>query len=364
LLVEFAKHADRDRFDLRFVSLAGRGVLADELEAQGWPVETFEIGPGLHFRAPIQLAKLFRSWQTDIVHTHNERPLLYAAPAARLARVAAMIHTKHGRGTGNSRRQNWLTACAARLSDRFVCVSEDCARLALEQGVPSNRLTTLHNGIDIERFAFAGPQSDGPAMIVARLCLDKDIATLLRAVTIVVREAPEFRLQIAGDGPCALDLHRLTEKLALKNHVQFLGSVRDVPALLGRASMCVLSSLSEGVPLTLLEAMACGLPVIATRVGGVAEIVQDGVSGMLVDPSAPSKLASALLQVQRDFALARRLGLAGRRSVEERFDVRHMVEQYERLYRLHGHGSQSPPSDRQDFVRKEGRRDSPCESRI
>ena len=198
LLVEFAKHADRDRFELRFVSLESRGLLADDLEAQGWPVTALDIAPGLHWRLPCQLAKLFRRWRTDIVHTHNERPLLYAAPAARLARVPRLIHTKHGRGTGNTRRQNLLTALTARLTDRFVCVSQDCTRLAIEQGVPSQRVLMLHNGIDTQQFAFSGSQPTGPCVIVARLCPEKDMATLLNAVAIAEWGMPLIRF------PCSL----------------------------------------------------------------------------------------------------------------------------------------------------------------
>lgn len=332
LLVEFAKHADRDRFELRFVSLESRGILGDELEAKGWPVTALDLGPGLHVRLPFELAKRFRRWQTDIVHTHNERPLLYAAPAARLARVSCVLHTKHGRGTGNTRRQNFLTALAARLTDRFACVSEDCARLAVEQGVPSERVVTLHNGIDTQRFAFNGPRADGPAVIVARLCADKDIATLLEAVAIVIRQAADFRLSIAGDGPCRPSLEQLADRLGLMRHVQFLGLVRDVPALLHQARMFVLSSISEGVSLTLLEAMACGLPIVATRVGGTPEVVVDGVTGLLAPPRDPAALAACLLRLHQDRQAAQAMGAAGRSVVESRFDVRNMVAQYEQLY--------------------------------
>jgi glycosyltransferase involved in cell wall biosynthesis len=332
LLVEFAKHVDRERFELRFVSLGSRGMLADDLETQGWPVTALDINAGLYLRLPWRLANLFRQWQTDIVHTHNERPLIYSAPAASLARTARVIHTKHGRGTGNTPRQNFLTGLTARLTDRFVCVSDDCARLAVEQGVASKRVMTLHNGIDLQRFAFTGPCPTGPAVIVARLCADKDLATLLEAVALVIRDAADFRLVIAGDGPCMSDLRQQADRLNLTNHVQFLGMVQDVPALLKQARMYVLSSISEGVSLTLLEAMACGLPIVATRVGGTPEVVADGVTGLLVPPRDPAALASALLRLHRDEAATQRLGRAGRDRVEQDFDIRRMVASYEALY--------------------------------
>jgi glycosyltransferase involved in cell wall biosynthesis len=307
-------------------------MVADEIEATGWPVEALEVAPGLHWRLPMRLAKRLRAWQADIVHTHNERPLIYGAPAARLARVACVIHTKHGRGAGNSRRQNWLAAQAARLTDTFVGVSDDCARLAGEQGVPHNRIVTLHNGIDMHRFALAGPRLDGPAIVVARLCPDKDLATLFRAMAIVIQTAPGFRLEVAGDGPEKSALHQLTEQLNLANHVRFLGLVRDVPAVMQQARMFVLSSITEGVPLTLLEAMASGLPCVSTNVGGIPEVLRDGVNGLLVPPRDPHALAMAMLRLHGDDEVARRLGTAGRRCVEDHFDIRHMVARYERIY--------------------------------
>jgi glycosyltransferase involved in cell wall biosynthesis len=332
LLVEFARHADRDRFELRFLSLGERGILADQIEALGWPVAALGIGAGLHLRLPWQIARLLRNWRADVVHTHNDRPLIYAASAARMARAAQVVHTKHGRGAQNSRRQNFLSALSARLTDQFVCVSDDCARLARKQGVPSSRVTAIANGIDLRRFPFAGPCLAGPAITVARLCPDKDLGMLLNAASIVVRAAPEFRLLIAGTGPSMLDLERQIGQLGLADHVRLLGPVRDIPALLRQARMFALSSISEGVPLAVLEAMASGLPVAATRVGGVPEVVTDGATGLLTPPRDPVALAAALLRLQGDDALTNAMGTRGRWRVEELFDVRRMVVAYEQIY--------------------------------
>jgi glycosyltransferase involved in cell wall biosynthesis len=345
LLVEFARHADRRRFALHFVSLAGHGPLASDLEALGWPVTALDAPRGLRPSLVLRLARHFR--RADVVHTHNDRPLIYAAPAARLARVRRVVHTRHGRGVGISRRQRLLANLAARMSDRYVCVSTDCARLAIAQGLPATRVETMHNGIDTRHFAFTGPRPDGPAVIVARLSPEKDIATLLRATAIVARSQPAFRLAIAGDGPCLAELRALAAELKLDERVEFLGMVRDVAGLLGRASTYVLSSLSEGVSLTLLEAMACGLPVVATRVGGTPEVVTER-TGLLVPPGDPVALAGGLVQIGTDGALAERLGRAGRRRVEELFDIRRMVADYEHMYV--GAAAATVTEDRHDAV--------------
>ncbi len=348
LLVEFARHIDRGRFALHFVSLARRGPLARDLEAEGWPVTALDVPPGFWPSLVFRLARILRRGGADAVHTHNERPLIYAAPAARLAGVRRIVHTRHGRGVGITARQRWLARVTARAADRYVCVSAECTRLTAAQGMPAGRLQTRHNGIDTRRFAYAGPCPGGPAVLVARLVPEKDIATLLRATALMPRVHPAFRLQIAGDGPCREPLRQLVTHLGLNGRVTFLGMVRDVAGLLARAGMYVLSSTSEGVSLTLLEAMARGLPVVATAVGGTPEVVQDGITGLLVPPADPPALAAALARVASDPALARRLGAAGRARVERYFDIRTMVADYQNMYV--GAAPETITEDRHDAV--------------
>jgi glycosyltransferase involved in cell wall biosynthesis len=168
---------------------------------------------------------------------------------------------------------------------------------------------------------------------VARLSPEKDLATLVRAAALAAKERPAFRLEVAGDGPCLLELQKLVRSLGVGDRVRFLGEVRDVPSVLARASLFAQSSLSEGISLTLLEAMARGLPVAATRVGGNAEVVADGSSGLLVPPGDPDALARAMLELWGDRGPGRQMGLVGRRRVEQGFDVRRMVARYESLYR-------------------------------
>jgi glycosyltransferase involved in cell wall biosynthesis len=332
LLVEFARHADRGRFDLTFVCLGGRGKLAGAVEACGWPVVALDAPPGLRPGLVPRLAGLFRRRRIDLVHTHDDKPLLYAPLAARLARVPRVVHTRHhGHLPWLRRRHAAMTRLAARLTSQFVCVSDDSARLTAGDGV---RARTIWNGIDMSRFSYTGPRADGPVVAVGRLSPEKDHPTLLRAVALAGRAAP-LRWEVAGNGPCRAALERLAAELGLGDRVRFLGEVADVPALLGRASVFVLPSLTEGLSLTLLEATARGLPVVATRVGGNPEVVVDGETGLLVPPGAPAALAGAVLRLLDDPATARRLGAAGRRRVETHFDVRRMVAEYETLYHDH-----------------------------
>ena len=334
LLVEFARHADRRRFDLQFVSLGGRGVLAGDLEAHGWPVVALGEPTGFRPGLVSRLARLFRAGRIDVVHTHDERPHIYGAFAARLAGVRRLIHTRHhGMADRLTRRQSGLVRVASELTDRFVCVSADSARQAVRQGVSARKVRVLHNGIDLTRFDVApAVRCGGPVVTVARLSPEKDIGTLLHAAALAARSDDAFRLEIAGDGPCMADLRRTAAELGLDGRVHFHGQVRDVPALLARAGLFVLPSLTEGVSLTLLEAMACGLAVVATRVGGNPEVVADGETGLLTPPGDPAALAAAMLRLRRDDPERRRMGQAGRRRVERRFDVRRMTAEYEKMY--------------------------------
>jgi glycosyltransferase involved in cell wall biosynthesis len=333
LLVEFARHADRQWHELRFVSLGTRGVLGPQIERLGWPVTALAARPGFRPGLALRLASLFRHWGTQVVHTHNTKALVYGGPAARLARAARLVHTWHGQNLLASPREALLFRLAGQLPDRIVAVSEDAAGLLARQGIAAGTIRTIHNGIDLDAFAYAGPQAGGPVVTVARLSPEKDIATLIRAAAVLRREHADFRLEIAGDGACLAALRALAGELDLEEQVHFLGQVSDVPALLARAAVFVLPSLTEGVSLTLLEAMARGLPVVATRVGGNPEVVSDGSTGLLVPPGRPDELARALGRLLRDPPLGRAMGLAGRQRVEQHFDVRRMVAAYEALYR-------------------------------
>jgi glycosyltransferase involved in cell wall biosynthesis len=332
LLVEFARHADRERFSLHFVSLTGRGALTADIEACGWPVTALEAPQGVRPGLVGRLRRVFLRERIDVVHTHDDRPNIYGAPAARLAGVRRVLHTRHSQGTNLSWRQRQLVRLASLGNDRFVCVSQNGCRWAVRQGISRRRLAVLHNGIDVERISFSGPAPGGPAMLVARLAPEKDIPTLLRAAAMIARQRPDFRLEIAGGGALRGELESLRDGLGLAGVVRFLGEVREAAELLGRARLFVLSSVTEGVSLTLLEAMARGLPVVATAVGGNPEVVEAGATGLLVSPRDPVALAGAVLGLWGGEELGARLGNAGRRRVERHFDVRSMVARYEAMY--------------------------------
>jgi glycosyltransferase involved in cell wall biosynthesis len=333
LLVEMARHRDQTRFDWTVIVLGGRGPLADALEADGVRVVPLEQPAGFRFGLWRQLARMFRAEHYNVVHTHDDRPLIYGLPAAWWAGVPGRIHTHHhGRLASISGRQGFLIRQASHCAEHFVCVSHDSARFMIEQGVAQKRVRTIHNGIDLTRFAFQGPAADGPVVTVARLSPEKDVANLLRAAQRVLAQFPSARFEIAGDGPCRAELTQLAHELRLNENVIFHGEVRDIPALLARAQLFVLPSQTEGISLTLLEAQARGLPVVATQVGGTPEVVEPGTTGLLVPARDPEALAQAIAVLLADPERGRQMGRAGRQRVENCFDIRTMTKQYEALY--------------------------------
>jgi glycosyltransferase involved in cell wall biosynthesis len=281
-----------------------------------------------------QLARWFSERRIQVVHTHNTFAQFYGAMAAKLAGVPIVVNTQHGAGCGKNWRAEWQFRLANRLTRRIVGVSEDSTRRCQQQdGGSRHKMTTIWNGINLDRFPYHGPKLEPTAICVARLSPLKDFPTLLRATELVRRQVPDFRLRIVGDGPERAKLELLISELGIERHVELLGERQEVSQLLANSGFFVSASLSEGVSLTLLEAMAVGLPVLTTRVGGNPEVVLDGQTGRLVAPGSPSELADAMVTMCHEQDLWATMGLLGRQRVEQHFEIRNMIRAYESLYR-------------------------------
>ncbi len=336
LLVEFSRLHDPERFQLEFVALNDLGTPAEDIQANGCRVTSMQFGRIGKLKMLRDLVRHLRTSRVDIVHTHNTYAHFYGTLAARLAGVAVVINTQHGRGCGPTRKNRGQFRIANWWTQRVVAVSEDAAALCRrDDRRAADRVIRIWNGIDVDRFEFRGasPTGDAPTAIsVARLSPEKDYATLLQAVVEVVRAVPGFRLQLVGDGSERGDLEQLTGRLGLREHVEFLGERSDVPALLSRAGFFVSSSRTEGVSLTLLEAAAVGLPIVTTAVGGSPEVVEEGRTGFLVPPEQSSALAEGMIRMCGSRDRWTTMGHCGRERVECHFEVGRMVSEYESLY--------------------------------
>lgn len=349
VVLRLLAHTDRKRFTPLVYALDAPGTMAWELDALGVPLRVFRRAPGIDPALPMRIARSLARDGVRLLHTHNVSPHFYGAMAASLARVGAMrsrgprvVHTKHGRNLPHLPRKVLLNRFASSLSDRVVAVSEDAAEVALHiEHVPESKVMTIRNGVDTAKFcpgsALAArarlklPEGGFHVGVVARLAPVKDHATLLEAFALLRRERPDAHLTLIGDGDERAALQARAEATDLAGSVHFAGARRDIASVLPAFDVFALSSTSEGISLTLLEAASAGLPIVATRVGGTPEVVIDGETGRLVAPSDPAAFAAALGELARRPDRAE-LGRAGRARVERGFSVERMARAYQDLY--------------------------------
>jgi sugar transferase (PEP-CTERM/EpsH1 system associated) len=358
-VADLVRATDRGRFEVEVCCLDEPGALAAELRDAGVRVTSLGLSRAGGAEVLRALTRRMRRAGTDVVHTHNVLAHKFGALAARCAGVPVVVHTKHGRNFVRrpferpksqlySHLLSWIT-------DKVVTVSDDARRVARRyELVPPRKLVTIANGVDVRRFEL---EVDRPALRrelglpddarvvgnVARFVPEKDHGTLLRAFARVVPEIPRAHLLLAGDGPLLEPARRLSRELGIERRVRFAGRRADVPRLLQLLDAFVLSSITEGIPISLLEAMAAEVPVVATAVGGNPEVVSDGATGLLCPPRDPAALAGRVVDLLRDGARARRLAAAAKADVVASYSLERTAATYEALYAALLSGT--PPGD-------------------
>jgi glycosyltransferase involved in cell wall biosynthesis len=349
-LLQLAERLDRERFRLSVVCPAA-GPLGGRLERLGVPAPVIPMEERLvDPRALLALGRHLRRARPDVVQSHGARANFYARVAARWAGVRRHLSTVHNSlydyPVSSLRRAVYLALDRLTVpwTETVICVAESLARDLVERSrVPRAKVRVIHNGVDLARFDPA--RADGARVrrelglggapvlaIVGRMTPQKDHRTFLAALAAVRREVPRVRALIVGDGPLRGALEGEAARLGLGEACRFAGVREDIPNCLAAASLVVLSSVSEGFPFTVLEALAMARPLVATAVNGVTEIVEPGVTGLLVPPRRPDLLAEAALGLLRDPEGAAALGAAGRKAVEARFTLERMIERMEELY--------------------------------
>jgi len=307
-------------------------------------VSTHVIGrrSGIQPAVIVGLAKLFRREKVTVVLTHHLGQLLYSAIGARLA-GARLLHVEHEFYTLASIRAKRLLRLAGGLAERVIGVTDEVVRFLLDEvRLPSPKVSLIRNGVDTSRFrppashereALGIPPGRPIIGTVGRLDPAKDHRTLIAAFRAIVTVAPDVVLVIIGEGPMRFGLERDVKQHGLGESVRFLGERFDVPTLLPSLDVFVLSSVNEGLPLALLEAMACARPVVVTDVGGVAGVVNKGRAGVVVAPGDVDGIARAVIGLLRDPVRAAELGAAGRMVVEQHYDLRSTIDNYLALCR-------------------------------
>lgn len=349
LLVDCINHMPAERYRHAIVCLTDYTAFASRIARPDVQLFALHKQPGLGLGLHLTLWSLLRRLRPAILHTYNFACAEYAFTAW-AAGVPVRIHAEHGRDAsdpeGRNRKHNLLRRALSPWIDRVVPVSADLQRwLTGHVGIPAGKTELIQNGVDTVRYA-PGPASAAlpwdptsePFVVgtVGRLQDVKDQTSLIKAFALLCRNRSQqregLRLAIVGDGPLRERLAEVAREAGVGDLVWMPGARDDVAELMRGFSLFALPSIAEGTPVTLLEAMACGLPVVASRVGGIPDLVIEGTTGMLAPPSDPAALAAAIETYLDDPARLRAHGAAARERIERHYSVAAMVGAYTALY--------------------------------
>jgi sugar transferase (PEP-CTERM/EpsH1 system associated) len=341
VVVDLIRRIDPDRFRSVLCCLEREGDWLENVRDLCEHVAVMDKKPGLSLGLPYRLARVFKNHNVDIVHCHNFGPLLYGGLGGRLA-GCRVVYTVHGPEI--SIRKRHVMFQKSPVVDRVVTVSDHVGRGAVNRaGLDRKKVVSIVNGIDTDAFANPadpgklrrelGLHEDKPLLgVIARLTPEKDHNTLFAAMAKILNTIDDAGLIVVGDGPMNGRLRLLTVELGIQSSVWFLGTREDISDLLPGLDVFVLSSREEGFGITLLEAMAAGLPVVATKAGGIPEIVINGETGFLVDTGNSDAFADGVIRMLADKNRMLEMAEAGKKRARDVFGVDRMVHAYEALY--------------------------------
>lgn len=345
--VRVVRSLDRSRYDLIIGCLHRRGHLLSEAESLGVPIVEFTINSLYNFRAAklfLRLVRFLRREQIQIVHAFDFYTSVFVVPAARIAGVPVVLASRRELLNLRSPWQQRAIRVACGLATGVVVNSRAACRdlVGLESG-SGGRIEVLPNCINLQEFEPKLSPGEvrrelglSPRSIVigalGNLRPEKDLETFLLAARDILNAIPSAEFLVIGDGPARDSLKRLASDLCLSESVHFLSDRSDVPDLVAALDILVMSSYTESFPNAILEAMALGKPVVATNVGGIPELVDEGETGFLVPPRDPKALADRVLYLCRDSARRLQMGRAARMRVESDFTVQEVTARLEGIY--------------------------------
>lgn len=344
--VNLATRLKKRGWDVRVVSMLPPQAFTEELAAAGIPLATLNMRRGVPDpRAVFKLVKILRQWRPDIVHSHMVHANLLARIARVFYKVPVVISTAHNINEGGRLRE-----VAYRLTDFLADLTTNVSRAAVSRYIqvgaaPKGKIIFMPNGIDTSRFQFKHGarlqlrdklelRDKFTWLAVGRFEEAKDYPSLLRAFKRAAEVRNDAVLLIAGQGTLFEEIKGIAYSLDLAKKIRFLGVRRDIPELMSAADAYVMSSAWEGLPMVLLEAASCELPIVATDVGGNGEIVLQDINGYIVPPRDPEAIASAMLKMMSLSEEERKaMGRAGRAHIEANYSLDHVVDRWEELYR-------------------------------
>ena len=336
-----------DQYDIIFACLDDVGEIGERLLEDGFQVVELRRGTGIDFGCMRRLKQLVRDESIDLIHAHQYTPFFYAMASQMVGNRKPILFTEHGRFLPDhpSTKRITFNRLMLRAKDRLVAVGKDVKRALIEnEGLPANRIDVIYNGVPTGRFekeiseearqgirSSLGIPPDAAVVVqVARLDYLKDHVTAVRAIAQATQQA-NMHLIIVGDGPEREKIEQEINDYEIGDRVHMIGLRKDIPEILAASDILLLTSISEGIPLTLIEGMAAGLPIVSTDVGGVSEVVTNQVHALLSPSQDAAQIASHLVQLTHDCKLRHQLGSAGRKVARERFSESVMQHHYETL---------------------------------
>jgi L-malate glycosyltransferase len=291
----------------------------------------------LDFAAALRLTRVLRQYRPDLIHAHDPHAVSVAAMALSTMSGNRQPALVIARRVDFHLKNNALSRWKYKQVDAAICSSHAIRAMVVEDGIAEDRAFTVYEGVQVERIA-SHPATDvhqalwlpaGASVVgnIAALVTHKGQRFLIDAAPAIVRAHPDTQILIFGEGELRPSLQRQIHQLGLDHHVHLVGFRPDILSLLKSLDVFVMSSITEGLGTSILDAMAASKPVVGTRAGGIPEVVEDGVTGLLVPTHNPQALADAIVQLLRDAALRRRMGEAGLARVRERFTVDRMVDE-------------------------------------
>jgi glycosyltransferase involved in cell wall biosynthesis len=291
------------------------------------------------WRAVRQIEECIQEDGIELLHTHGYKADLYGYVSARRSGkpIVATCHNWVG-GTAALGIYNHLDRMALKRFQGLAAVSDSVAQRLLDSGVPPKKIRTIANGIDVQTFERANPlpmlnfEKSKVVGMVARLDLQKGFEYLLRAARELCRTLPGLKVVIVGEGPDRKAIEDMIQRFGLQANVILAGQHSDMPGIYAAMDVFVLPSLNEGLPMTILEAMAASKPVIATRVGAIPKVIKDGHTGLLVDPGDVDGLRNALARLLTDSNLCHSIGAAANDWVSRTYTAEAMALKYHQMY--------------------------------
>ncbi len=351
LLLNLANASSKEILDQTLFVLFNNGILSEKLVQRGAKVFIIqEMGFPADILIIFKLARLLRQEGTHVVHTHGYKSNVIGGIASQLSGCSLVIRTEHGKplpiskhGLSKATLFSLLDHFVGRYwTDKIIAVSSDLSRMLAEK-YPLEKILTIYNGLDLLQFDAKYPKTNLKSEfgmtdenkfigIFSRLNPEKGVSLFLKAAKLISLKNPHVRFFIVGDGPLCGELKEEAALLNLEKYVIFTGFRGDAIDLLCQMDVVVLSSVHEGMPMILLEAMALQKPVVATRVGGIPEVVDDRRTGILVQPGDDYSLAMACLEIIENRAMAKQFGVKAREDIERRFTAQIMLSKLMALY--------------------------------